>query len=91
MEHEPYACSYRMMRAVADVAPEAMRRMVDFAVADEARVGWQRLMWMAGWLVSVEARSVLKKKPYVRRLARPVDEMADCGAVGMVVASGVRS
>ena len=79
MDHEPYACSYRMMRAVADVAPEAMRRMLDFAVADEAREDLQRID-VDGWLASMSLKErdlVLEKmKPYVKRLAaRPVDEI----------------
>ena len=80
MENEPYACSYRMMRAVAEVAPEAMRRMVDFVVADETRLDWQRID-VNGWLASMsveERKLVLEKiKPYVKQLvARPADKVA---------------
>lgn len=80
MEDEPYACSYRMMRTVAELAPEAIHRIVDFAVADEARVDWQRIDvdgWLASMSVEERDRVLEKMKPYVKRLvARPVDEMA---------------
>lgn len=79
-EHDPYACSYRMMRDVARVAPEAVRRLGDFAVVDEARAHWQRID-VDGWLASIsgEKRAMVleKMKPYVKRLAaRPADEVA---------------
>ena len=80
MEHEPYACSYRMMRDVAEVAPEAVRRMGAFAVVDEVGADWQRIDvdgWLASMSVEERARVLEKMKPYVEQLAvRPVDEVA---------------
>ncbi len=77
---EPYACSFRMMSALQEHFPDEYSMMIQHAVADTERPGWQRID-IDGWIALLpperrtEAYEVIT--PFAKILKRHVsDEIA---------------
>ncbi|MBN2703541.1 MAG: hypothetical protein JXR23_04945 [Pontiellaceae bacterium] len=79
-EREPYALSYRMMKALKEAFPAAYPSIIHFVAPNRSGEEWQRIdidAWIAS-LPSADQREALAIiKPYAKRLAKEKRKLYD--------------
>lgn len=79
-EREPYALSYRMMKALKAAFPEEYPSIIRFVAPNRRAKAWQRIdidAWIASLPLADQRKALAIIKPYARRLAKEKRKLYD--------------
>ena len=73
IKENPYACSYRMIRDIAEVTPEALRSMRNYTLTNKKYPNTLKIdvdRWLASMSVSDRNTVLAKIRPYMKEMKK---------------------